>query len=486
MSSEKNLSYPKGYLVRCDHCLNYSRLPEEISINQFPLLLTCPRCNAAKYLNPATRFPKIPPLPDIRDIFTISLPKSDDEKTLSSTEQSETEIEVPCFYETARELGKLTVQLFEKLGELGQGIRNFEQEIGQHFLQLHEQSLCFEQAWKPKYLEQFINFPFLTVPIACEDELATHYAAWVIAPRFYNPNFGIPVESNGGFRLRLLNQYARMSYYLPSWFCKAVSMPESLELEVKGRKIIGASLSLCWKDIPGLIPDRDFSEEMVSVYMRHPLEARQWLAQHGVNPWTAQSLRPEELNVRSVEENIFDQADFTEAWTKLAQYGHMGLWWDDELQARRFATLVAKMMKGTTSVFIEGDKQRAAWQGLYATFYDAVTHHSDMIFLHNEDVFEWENLLRCRSIIVDLYGDIDTTILEKLYQYEGHLLLLGRDPLMDFQTSNIHASLIHGLAGYSLYDLPEWENWKGTDLANKMPALAHALSTMRRSVTKVS
>jgi hypothetical protein len=480
MSSDKDTTYPKNFLVRCDHCLSYSRLPEEISVNQFPLILSCPRCNNAKYLNPATRFPKIPPLPDIRDIFTISLPKADDEKSLATSEYIESEVEVPCFYATAQELGKLTVKLFEKLGELGQGIRNFEQEVGQQFLQLHEQSQGFAQAWQPAHLESFLNFPFISVPIPCEDELAEHYAAWIISPRFYNPLFGIPIESKGGFRLRLVNQYTRMSYYFPSWFCKELDFPESLELEVRGRKILGNSLSFCWKDIPGLIQDRDFSEEMVSVYMRNPLESRQWLAQHGISPWTAQSLRPEELNIRSVEENVFDQADFTEAWTKFAQYGHMGLWWDDEIQARRFATLVAKMMKGTTPVFIEGDKQRAAWQGLYTTMYDTVSHHSEMIFLHNADYFEWDALLKCKSIIVDLYGDLDTTTIEKLYQYEGHLLLLGRDPLMDFQTSNIHASLVHGLAGYSLYDVPEWEHWKGTQLSNKMPALAKALDSMRK------
>lgn len=490
MTQHKTL-YPQNFIVRCDNCGNHSRLPVTITTENVPCHIACNKCGAHKLCTKQTKFPKITPLPNLDQAIISYPPASDSPEELEREHLHAIEsvnVDDPVsFYFYAERLGELTKQMFADLGSLNQHLKAFEVQVAEHFESLHKESSSFRFYWKPQHLFEFLKQPFLSLPILCEDELASKYAYWLVSPKFYDTSVGLPIKASGGFRLRLINQYLRMMEPLDKEFCSSLGWPETLDLEVKGRKIIGSSLPFCWKDIPGLLEDHDSTEEWVSVYMSRPLLARQWLAQHGVVPWEAKPIRAEELHVRKIDETMFTRFSFGKAWTQYMQCGRLGIFWTDSIEARRFATLVAMTSKGITPVFVEDFKQKMMWNGLYTEmFADAnrgPTKNTEMIFFENGSPLVWDTAKNCKLIIVDLYGDIDTEILEKLMAYEGHLLLIGYDPLMDFQTSNVQASLVHALCGFININRDDMEAawWPGSNLETKMPKLAAALKGMQLS-----
>ncbi len=264
---------------------------------------------------------------------------------------------------------------------------------------------------------------------------------------------------------------------LPPKAFEEFDLPQSLDLKVLGNKIIGGSLSLCWKDIPGVRPDNDHTEDMASVFIQDPGSAKRWLSNHGINPWEPRPIAKEELNFNKPFEQIEESPAFSDAWGKFMKNGRLGVFWSDSMASRQFGTLVGLSLRGTTLVFVSGHKEKMAWDSLYSLASKRQRIGSELAFAENGEAIMWPAFMRAKSAIVDLHGPIDAEVIEKLYEFKGRVLILAPDPIMDFHSINIECNRVHGLCGFETFETPEWEN-----TPVKKVYFGHALTALEKSI----
>jgi hypothetical protein len=470
-------------VMRCQRCGGYGKCPHTFTVASIPFALQCVSCSHTELFDDESRkFPKFPPQNGLHYFRVISVTKEKDENgetVVSST------INAPGnYYEKAKKLGELTVEMYAKLSEMETDLNAFRESIADAFMNAFDKSSVF-QYWNSMGLTEFIRNPYIAIPVRCEDSLAASYSRWIIAPKFFEEKIGVPVEASGGFRLYIINQYTRMSKHLDAFQCKLFGdIPESLDLKVYGRKLIGSSLPMCWRDIPGLREDSDSTSECVSVYMDNPCLSRQWLARHGVNPWEDKPVKDEDMLTIKLDELIAKNPQFKEAWDLFIAHGRVGVFWNDALEARRFCYLAAFMLKGVVPVFVESNAYKMLWSGLYAEVGTKNTSSSvrnKLIFTRNGEAVVWEHVLSCQTIIVDAYGELDSDIVDKLFYFKGRIIIIGNDYILDANNRNVIAPIIHGLSVYNVTDKigVSPDQVRGRYLDKWIPELADSLMKMK-------
>lgn len=482
------MSQVKGYaehtLIRCAPCGEHARLPHEVTHDQVPLILVCPSCGEG------TRWRKLPILPKIQTsqtdfkYFEVSreaaaTPVISQEKQEEIAELLGDDGEVPIvpFWQLANDLGENIEAMIEGVNALKKEIDKFAEQLIPYFKSEYKYATVFNEHYRTKYMGEFLKNPFTVVTINCKDDLATQYSRWIISPKFYDPRLGIKVRTTGGMRLELMNQYTRMNNTdLNYKLCEELKLPPTLDLRVQENKIIGGSLPMCWKDIPGIAEDKDSNEEWRSVYIRDSYQARQWLARHGVPAWEASTFTPENLNTRRLDDELSSVPLFINAWKKFLHSGRMGIFWSNIPESRKFAANVAMMVKGITPVFVSGEKDEINWKGIYGS---GTTMHREAVFFKNGEFPAWDTIYRTRMIIVDMHGELDSEVLTRLYGYKGKLLLISNDPFMDFQGENILASLVYGLLNTSIHDVASWEKWDGGTVGAVSEAIADGMADLK-------
>lgn len=455
-----------GHPVICSTCGGISLTPRQISREELPATLVCPHCQSTFRIL-RTTLPKIDPLVyqnvKLNAVMAGSSELFPEKPKILDVlkQQSEVDrIEKPPFYQRTVDIGRLTIEILDNINFLKEDIKQFEANVATFFQGQWKYFDRFSECWDERHIREWIEFPFTVIPVVSEDLLASRYGRFIMAPKFFYPNFGFRVpQANGGMRVFLINQFTRMNFPLETFFCEKFDLPETLDLRVVGNKVIGSSLSLCYKDIPGLAPDSDNTEEIISVYIRDSSRARQWLANHGVVPWSKSPVKKSEMNFDEPQTSITDSEIFTKAWNKFCEYGRAGIFWSDAMASRRFATLVGLMLKGTTVVFIPGQKERIAWDATYGmTGERIISRSNELVFFKNGDPVVWDAVMRTRSAIIDMHGGIDTEILLRMYDYPGRLIVLCPDPILDFHTLNVQASRVHGLCGFGIFENQDFDD----------------------------
>lgn len=492
------------FIMRCEDCTSNARLPIQIDDSIMPCVVECPKCRHRQEWKSVPILPKLPPTADLpnyrvyegitlNEINSILL-KQEQEKESKQEAREDTpkisEVTTPQtnsnplpFATLADGLGTLVKDLFQQSEFMQSEIEKFKNQIGGFFKSQWKYAEQFRSQWIEMYLQEFMNFPFVGIPIDCDDQLASKYARLILTPKFFDTGLGIKAAGRGGFRLELMNQYTRMNLDFPVEIAQELEIPPSLDLRVLGNKILGGSVQFCWKDIPGTVEDHDSSESLRSICFSNPAVARLWLAKHGVRPFAPNPVLENNLNFRQVDDTIIHSPSYLPAWKLFVKTGRIGIFWEAAMAARRFAVLVGLALIGTTPVFVVGDHERAAWTGLYTNFgmEGSTVMANKLVYFKNGDHVVWDSVLKSKSVIVDLHcshegesgKEIDVTVLEKLMSYEGRVVLIGPDPFLDFNRENDRAALVHALAPWQIYEPAEWENWSGKKL--RIPGLHEML-----------
>lgn len=480
-----------GTRYLCDSCKSVCYIPLEIKPEDIPLELTCPHCaTRIRWKGYLPILQKIPPsanerfLPLQNWILTNANaeehnplePAAENPQTSTTvgtqtseigTQTSETEEDVVPFWKLATDTGSLVKQLFQQIDLMKREVEKFQSTIGAHFLGEWAASNRFAQNWYGGYLQEFLEFPFTAIPVRCDDPLAAQYGRWILAPKFFNPGIGIKLHHTGGFRLELLNSYTRMMFPLETKWCDYLGIPPPLDLSVIENKIIGPSLPFCWRDIPGLVEDRDHTEDWTSVYMTRCQEARLWLAQHGVNPWGKRTIELPELNASDLEPEITKQPPYLRAWQKFCQQGRLAVFWPSIMESRKFAHLAAMMLKGVTCIFLAGHRDQAVWNNLFDSYSARMRlSFSKLVFFDNETPAMWDAILRSKSVVIDLAHGTDPAILDQFFNYHGRLMIINSDPIMDYFTTNTLIAKVFALTGSQVFEDANWENWPSHHVQN--------------------
>jgi hypothetical protein len=501
MPSESNSKYIQNFIVTCPACQANSRLREEITEADLPAVLTCPECHEYWNWESWPTLPKIPPVAGLAWWYIVKHAQAEEERSKDKNSigteqppkrtQAEFEAdsgkgvdifatEVPDaaakrpvpFFRTAKYLGRNTRILFGVVSRLHEQIEFFQNSILAFFEEKGYWSKRIAQGYKKKYMQEFLTLPLTALPCPCDDETAASYARWILAPKFFDPGFGFHPTHSAGCRLELLNSYSRLYFPVES-LTEQLGVPPKLDIKVAGNKLIGGTVQLSWKDIPGIATDHDHTDSMASVYIKHPNLTRVWLAQHGVRPWQARPIEKPELEYEEPLDLITQEKLYTNAWWKFQKHGRLGVFWKDVMAARKFAALACYMLRGLTVVFTADQQSRMAWDSLYENF---ATRNRDsrLAFFKNGDPVSWEAVQRVKSIVVDMNSRpntetgersvIDAAVLENLMSYNGRLILLCDDPIQDFDTHNIWAGYVHGLTGFGVFDKANHECWKGASI----------------------
>jgi hypothetical protein len=323
------------------------------------------------------------------------------------------------------------------------------------------------------------------IPAVCEEDVSKKYSRYVISPKFFEPRLGFKVSCNGGMNIELVNQYSRMSFPLEPDEIEELGVPGSLDLKIFGSKITGKSLSLCWRDIPGLSKDSDFSEEFPSVMIRNNYHARSWLADHGVVPWSARELTLKDMSISEPYESIKGSPLYKGAFDILMRCGRIGIFWPDAEIMRSFAHACASMIKGITPIFVPGNQDKFQWRETSKMGYGNASN--DFCYFTNGDNVMWDAFMKTKSCIVDMTGGlkrpIDIDFLVKLFDYQGILILICRDPVLDFPVDNIYSRAVHALCGYEHFAPSDLERLK-PDLRPKgimMNVIKEAINITRKN-----
>lgn len=417
--------------------------------------MICQSCSTKAVIKSAV-LPKVEPSMVSGANLPWLIPGKEEEQAPNVTDN----IQEP-FKDITASIGNHTSCILSDVERLKSQIEKFRVNVVSFFEDQWKYFARFRDCWKHQYVQEWLEFPFTCFDAHSEDHYSREYGRFILCPRFFDPKLGFKVpHALGGMRLELLNQYSRMNFPLDSFLIERFRLPKNLDLRVAGNKIIGSSLHLCWRDIHGVVPDLDHNENMPSVYIRDNVAAKKWLANHGINPWAPNPVSKPELHFREVFDQIKNNPLFYDAWQKFIKYGRLGVFWADAMAARRFATLVALSMRGTTAVFVADKKDRMAWDHLYGgkMIKSGSFYSNEIAFTENEEVIMWPAFMRAKSAVIDLYGDIDAERVEKMFDYGGRLLVIAPDPVMDFHTANIEANRVHALAGYETFSDPSLDD----------------------------
>lgn len=492
-----------GTIFVCPACNQPARIQKELSEDELPRILSCPNCSNDELWDKFPILPKVRPVEGLK-FWTLKTSIVDDGNYGEVAAQRKVDLErefgipkdydsgianpedeinsstAPPFWALARDLQLLTRRSVAKLQQIHNELDAFKRVVLDFFYNEWKYAKRFQKGWNKGYIQEFIDFPYITIPVQCEDALAASYARWVIAPKFFEPGLGFKVYNNGGFRLELMNQYSRSLFPVESHIIKRLGLPSDYDLRVLGNKLLGSAVQLCWQDIPGLVEDADSSAQWRSVFIARSQLAREWLVQHGIKPWSAAPLKENELHEVELSEDIKDTALFRRAWKDFSRYGRLGIYWNNQLHARKFATIAGLMVKGVTAVFTATHKERMAWDSLYSIWHNkTVNHANEFCFFLNGDSVRWDAVMKTKMVIVDLYGELDMEILQRLFNYSGRVLVLCDNPLLDFATTNAEAPTVHALAGYANFEPANWERWPTTRLL-EAPDLKAALDHLNK------
>jgi hypothetical protein len=305
----------------------------------------------------------------------------------------------------------------------------------------------FQRCWNPHYCNQFIKQPFLALATLAQDEFVKQRTRLVLHPKFFVQELGFFVPATGGFLIQLITPYSQFSFPVERWMAAVLDLPEPLQLRVSGNKIVGKHLFSCWADIPGTVPDIDHHPDAPSLKISNGLLARRWLASAGVAPWNSMPL---EQSVDFLPSGIdffrnSAQSQHRRAWTTFAECGKLAYFVpssEQRVSAWEFAITVGAYGIGQKLCLITDPFKKDLYANLWRETAGATTmsrHFHWKVVKDQQDLADtpWDSF---KYILVDYTPDMPIEICRSLAEYNGRVILISDDPLLDTLESNVQAS----------------------------------------------
>lgn len=469
-TQQEKVVIPPNTRKQCTKCDAVLVFPKTVYSGMLPVRIACPYCQWEYRLDSQEdrvylQFPKVDPaLPSRGPWWTEALPKEpkqDAAKVSTGKSASKSLIDdlqsLPesmrqrSFRERADELAALTLSGFQVAESLRNDLAQFQEQFQQDMELRYEASHAFRVGWDPEYLEEFLDLPFLAMPMPTMNPVLDERSCLLLCPKFYRRLLGIPVTFRGGFYFQLILPYFVMGNPLDAWTQSLLQFPV-LDLQVQGTRLRGYHLETLYKDIPGTVTDEEHTEQDPSLRMertRHQ-ETRMWLAERGVAPWSPlptvdQALYPflvRELPGQHGEGYGLFQKDFLAT-------GRLAYLCEDHHVAVSSIKLLASCYKAPTLVILGSMLDRERWVDQEQAEEDA---WNNRIAYHSWENFGsflgWDEMA---FIVLDLTGEtlIPREFLDSLYAYRGRLLVLLDDAVQDTLEGNDRAGRIYGLVHHA-------------------------------------
>lgn len=304
---------------------------------------------------------------------------------------------------------------------------------------------ALKEGWNPDKVHGFIRNPFISVHNNSGSRNFNKYSRFILSPSFYDLEcMGFKVVSSvTGLNVRLMTPYSRMAEPIPSWLEKIIEVDPLPKLEIAGQKVIGEELPFYWNEIPGVVEDIDHTDFMPSIKIgtdvNSKINSRKWFVSHGINPFVNPGLlstdKPGIPFASPDEVNLFENA-----YDTITKKGRIILCWSNDSQIKRFIGIVDKCLDGY-KVYLS-DKE------YYSKNRNRTMLSNSLMFMDIDEALERHDALNeFRMIVVDYRSAISVQDLERLHHYNGMLILLISDPIMDCLEENEEAATVYSLGG---------------------------------------
>lgn len=321
----------------------------------------------------------------------------------------------------------------------------------------------FLKYWNPTKVSNFCKQPFCCLPVACGDKFITARTRLFFSPDFYAPSVGFPLQGFGGYSAQLITPYTLVNFPLETHLQNFMDVLPPPDIRVVDDRVVGKDLFQCWRDIPGVVPDREHHDDAPLMRIKDSLLARRWLARLGIPPWNVGELTTHHAypalwgyykgtageGVKPKETAIFKQ---------FVEHGRLAMFFANPLEAWSIATTIGSYLYGSKLILIPSLEDKRALRDVQTSAREIRTNTP----------FQWKEVKRVEDMpdeqtlkgvdfmIVQYDERFPTEALNQLYNYSGRLIIIAQDPLMDTLAENWEASLFFGLVAKSLWnpDLP--------------------------------
>lgn len=471
-----------GWILECSFCRKIGPLKEDLSMEENETVqIKCSYCQRISTIGDRP-LPKLPPDAKRETSFN-SIELAAEQEVSKRRSEIENELQdaggEPVQQSFMQRTEKLAdnlatgLQMIEdmkySLDELARSmVIEFEETWSQHDL---------IRKWDMGFLNEFVERPFMQFPVETDDPAIKDYCCYIIAPKFFEPRFGIPLPCTGGFRLELMTPYTRFSgFNVSQWLADYLELPSPLELEVYGNKIIGKSLHKCWASIPGVEVDEDHTDDHPSVRIKDQILARQWLARNGVTPWQPKLLS---TGKNFAKGGLLREGKATpwqrRHWRRIRRNGRVLLSWYKIENALAMSLKASTMIHGF-KLFISDEDGIELWKkaGIDNRDKGCMWHTYEQVDPGSFD----------QVPIIFLYysqGNIPMDYIEQLYHYKGSLLIVTDDPVSDVLCENDEAATLSSLVADIIIDLPR----RGPSWRRQPPERNRVVESLRKLQQRV-
>lgn len=441
----------------CPACNRLQLFERSVPEEALPIAIRCstPECGyQLTYAKDETKpvFPKIDPMNRVHGNWVVEIQQSK-EKDYWKPIGGQYSFRERCNMIATHLAGGLQIieTLHSELRRLADMMtQQFQTEWGMH--------VGFLRMWNPGRVENWVKQPFVAFPINCEDKFLNDRTRLFIHPNFFVPRLGFPLKSYGGFNAQLITPYLLIEFPLETWMRNLLNILPIPDLRVVGDRLVGRDLIHCWRDIPGTVPDIDHNDDAPLLKIIDSLKARTWLARLGVCPWRIGQLT-EEHAFKAL--STYFQSDTpkkfqVDTFHQFKEHGRLALFCEQPSDAWELALTIGSFMYGQKLVLVSSLEYKDNYTALVreSNYVKANTSfHWKSVKDGDIDDLPWEQI----SYVVIGYDDeFPPEVLEKLYRYNGRLIVISQNPLMDMLDTNWEAARFYGLVAKSIWhpDLP--------------------------------
>ena len=440
-----------GSKLQCPNCNRLQAFERDILETSLPITVRC-SFRDCKYVQSYSTeekerppvFPKYDPIHRVHGNWVIEMQSAKDYWKPVDGQVS--------FKDRCNSIAGNVAMALQTIATLRSDLDQLEEKMQEQILAEWGMLSSLVRIWNPASVQEFIRSPFLSIPVAAQDELVTARTRLLLHPNFFPVEIGIPVKTHGGINAQLLTPFVYASFPVEVWMHALMETKAPPRLRVTGDKIIGRDLFYAWAGIPGTVTDDDHLPEAPSIRIQDQVEARAWLIKNAIRPWGVPPLTEETAYkagwryFESQENSILPH--HRKAWKRFVEYGRLALFFESNWEAWEFAASASSYIMGKKLCITSSPEKQAATlesskearrvssgsslSGFQWNVADKPEAFADLPY----DAF--------KLVIVD-YQNMPIECLESLYGYKGRLILIGYDPIMDSLDDTYEASLFYGL-----------------------------------------
>lgn len=444
-----------GQRMECGKCEHSFEFLQNVKHEELPVVMICPACDWRYKLDEDTvkqfRLPqhdrRVPADGSWKLDFTGESVSHDRHQQLKEEVAKLPEVlKHQSAHDALAEIGGMQLTMLRMvhnlINKLEAVAENFTAEIETQLGLLTN----MQEAIEPRLVFDFLQTPFMLLPLAVQDEPASLYGRWLLAPKFYQKLHGIPVGNASGFSVQLICPYSMIGNKIPLWLQTYADLPPVVELEPLQTRIVGPSLPHVWRTIPGIEPAIDHTEDSPAVNMTGTtMESRAWLVRHGCPGWRRMR---EDSGFMPVRKDLAAEKKpaWSYAFSRLDVKGRMLFAAPDRDDRMLFGILGLQCFNAKTAFICdrsEFDLNRKRSMG-------------NIEWLDCDLVKHYHRLNEYKVLAVEADAPYFPSLYGELCRYQGRLIVLTGDPFFDFFTTNTWASAVYSLVNDTFYYAPQF------------------------------